>query len=797
MTIARNIMKDVSRPVARLAIQEEVVYAKDYGFLPTSTGAENVAAFNSIGGNKRILITISGTYEIDGTLWIESNTTIEWVEACTIKKMPNVGTPYTHVFANAGYPVWTRNENISIYGNGLIVDQNGEDGVSATEDYRMRGMMNFFGVDNLILDGFVHSDGGANEFFSHGGDLNNFSITNMNIETLKAAFQFQGKCFDGLLENIVTDTLDDALALNAIDFPIVMATVGNIERLTIRNWTDNQVVHGWFANGCRVMPGSWADWNNGNTYNLNDTVANAGNIYTKSSAGADVAANAPTHSSGKVTGADGIEWWWVQVGTETEALVKDITYKDCNINTDGPCIGLTGDNDVNQRSIYPGTEGNGYLDNLVLDNVQYNPPNGDSAVLFSGFGFTKKITIRNSIMAPVSDCILIYGGHAINGVYDGTLDEAIIDNCDIELNAGSSTLVKINTCAGEKVTINNSTIVLDDTLLLDYTQLDGERNADIILDDVSVTGMSSLTDEGHCYDMDITADDCQFINVGRVLYRSGTAGNGVTYTSVGCSYADPSEDFLFKSADNKLTIDVSNSTGDITQSKILDANVVNTHCDLIIPAATLAEARDTGVDEVTITFDYALDDTIVPAASAFAVSGKTVSGVAISGNVVTLTTTEDILTSDTPLISYTVPTTNKLKGLITGLIASFTNMACDVLSDEMIDQDAWYTLAYWADEDANWSQVGNTLVSDGSGAMFKYSFWTVGWKVKTKRSGIRSGAGCVRTVWDAVSASIICNVTVTDKIEYIDSVGTVHMRNTSSSYQGSITALSCKRVMNP
>jgi len=310
----------------------------------------------------------------------------------------------------------------------------------------------------------------------------------MNIETLKAAFQFQGNCFDGVIENLTTDCWDDSIALNAIDYPVNMGSIGNIERLLIKNWSDNQVVHGAFANGCRLMPGSWAVWTTATTYNKNDTCVNAGNVYTKSSAGAQSSSVAPTHTSGKVTGADGIEWWWLQAGAQTVACIKDITFQDCDIKTDTSCVNLMISNDGDQRSIFPGTEGNGYVDNIVFDNIKYNPPTGTSAILFAGFGFVKKVTLKNSDISPVNNCNLIYAGQAMTGVYNGYLDECIIDNCNIELTAISRALVKLNTCAGQAVTVSNSNIVMNGGELLYFYQLATERHADITLTNSSIDG---------------------------------------------------------------------------------------------------------------------------------------------------------------------------------------------------------------------------------------------------------------------------------------------------------------------
>lgn len=546
-------------------------------FLTTNSASDNVIALNDALTNHRsVMITTPGVYEIDNTIWIPSNTRLEFVAGCTVKKA--TGSNFTFVFANTGITTVTRNTNITVLGNGLIIDQNGEDDITQGLSYRMRGLVNFFHVDNLTLDGFNHTGGGAGQFFGHLGDITNFSIKNMNVETLKAAFQFQGKCFDGLLEDIVTDSWDDSLALNALDWSVVSASVGNIERVIIRRWTDNQIVHGAFANGCRMQPGSWDDWGTGVTYNLSDFCVNNGNVYVKSSATAQVSSVAPTHADGKITGADNIEWWWVQTGSEKAACIKDITYEDINVNASSRHIGVQNGDDDTYRSIFPGTEGNGYIDNIVFDNISYNPPAEVNNYLFEAGGYIKKLTLKNSDISPVNDCALFGLSSVLTGI-DGYIDDVIIDNCNITLNSNSKILEKQNLCAGKNVTVSNSVVIINGQELLYFYQLNTERHADITLTNVSVTGMLQILEYGHGYDIDIVATDCEFIDADRIVYRAGTDGAGVTFTSTGCTFNTPNEDFLFKSADNKLSINVSDSHGAPNGFKIHDTNVNVIACD--------------------------------------------------------------------------------------------------------------------------------------------------------------------------------------------------------------------------
>jgi uncharacterized protein (TIGR02145 family) len=76
---------------------------------------------------------------------------------------------------------------------------------------------------------------------------------------------------------------------------------------------------------------------------------------------------------------------------------------------------------------------------------------------------------------------------------------------------------------------------------------------------------------------------------------------------------------------------------------------------------------------VLINTNLALNESLVPAASAFAVSGKTISNVAVSGKVITLTDSTAFLNRDAILVSYAKPATNPLTALVgSGTLSTFT-----------------------------------------------------------------------------------------------------------------------------
>jgi hypothetical protein len=110
---------------------------------------------------------------------------------------------------------------------------------------------------------------------------------------------------------------------------------------------------------------------------------------------------------------------------------------------------------------------------------------------------------------------------------------------------------------------------------------------------------------------------------------------------------------------------------------ILIGTCVIKHNGLIYstPVISLVQVPQTSSNIIEITFDQILDGTSVPATTAFAIVGKTISNVSIIGAVVSITVTVDFVYGDIFSVSYTKPLTNPLKSLATSSKAdSFNNI---------------------------------------------------------------------------------------------------------------------------
>jgi hypothetical protein len=665
---------DLTRLFNYIDIKYEL--ASDYGFLPSATASDNVTAWASIPEYSFITVDQAGIYEIDDTLWTESNIVLDFSSGCTIKKT-GIPTNYTHTIANEGINDLTRNRNIKIYGNGLIIDQNGINGVSASESYRMRGEINFFRVDKCITEGVSFTNGLNPVFFGHFADINNFRIRNMSIEGEKDGLHFNSKCKDGIVEDIYTDTADDGMAWIVTDFPLIMACVGDINNIMVRRWTDAQAIH--TGQSGRVISGSWANWNSGNTYNKTDLCVSSGKIYVKTSAGAQVAANAPTHSSGEVTGADGITWSWLQVGTETEGIINNITIEDSDITISTQMLSNEGSNTDALRSVYPGTEGNAYVDNFVMDNITLNITSDDT-ILWNSTNFVKNFSIKNlTIDSDYKFYLVQQDSIDVPSVWT---EKLTLDGLTVDLSDSLSTLLQKphNRSKIDAVEVLNSPSI--NMAGINMLNLRADDRFDLTLTDSVFENILSLILAGTIWDVGIVATDCTFTDVVNVINHTTASPATIDFTSTGCTYTNPTGDYLFNANRVGLTIDVTESVGDIDQDKITDEDVTITKCDLFRVLPVSAMAMVVSDNQMYINVDEVLDGSSVPSTSAFTISDKTIDTVSIDGSFIIITTTTDFSSEDTPTVSYIKPATNYLKTSTDALVDSFADMTVNIWDED-------------------------------------------------------------------------------------------------------------------
>ena len=113
------------------------------------------------------------------------------------------------------------------------------------------------------------------------------------------------------------------------------------------------------------------------------------------------------------------------------------------------------------------------------------------------------------------------------------------------------------------------------------------------------------------------------------------------------------------------------------------------------------------------------------------------------------------------------------------------------LGAEMINQTQWYTPAYWNVFAANWSQVGTTLVSNGSsGNLRKDAFLTVGLTYEYKITVVRNAG----TLAILDGATLFFSITASGTYTGCLTATAAFFLYSSTNFDGAITLVSLKRI---
>lgn len=143
----------------------------------------------------------------------------------------------------------------------------------------------------------------------------------------------------------------------------------------------------------------------------------------------------------------------------------------------------------------------------------------------------------------------------------------------------------------------------------------------------------------------------------------------------------------------------------------------------------------------------------------------------------------------------------KIRAKYTNDYSQFTNeISIPLLSAELVNQSNWYNLTYWDVVAANWSNSGNTLVSNGgTGYITKYLQSTKGLTYKCWLTVVRT-SGTVYAPEDIGTQQPV--TTTTTKIyTYLATAdsggGKGHWKMYSGSFNGTITGFSMKQILMP
>lgn len=344
-----------------------IINAAKFGFSPEADPLKNTAALQqAVDQGGTIIVTRPGSYEIGGTVYIGSHTTLEFGNGIFLKKV-DVQGPFTHVLLNKGALTNTYDRNIVI--NGLHIIVNGID-KTHTEIYGLRGQLAFFYIKDLRIERFRCHDLEKMQFGIHICTFEDIIVNDVIIEGDKDGVHL-GRGSRFTISNAIFRTYDDAIALNAQDFSTSNPELGWIENGLVQNCydlPDGKNPIGFF---CRILAGGWNNWEPGMEVQQSDTVIANGRLYrvqAQPDGTCYKSETMPTHETGQKE-LDGINWGMVQEDIIYTAGVRNVVFRD--IFQEKPRITfsvrlVTG---RFNRSYYPGAQAP-LQKQLLFDNVR-------------------------------------------------------------------------------------------------------------------------------------------------------------------------------------------------------------------------------------------------------------------------------------------------------------------------------------------------------------------------------------------------------------------------------------------
>ena len=426
------------------------VNAADFGFKPDATGLANSAALQkAVDQGGSIVVSKPGVYNVAGTIYVGSNTSLKFGSGVVLKKVAEKGN-FTHVILNKGALTKTWDENIVV--EGLHIQVNGVD-KAFTEVYGLRGHLAFFYVKDLRIERFRCMDLARAQFCIHVCTFEDIIIDDVIIKGQKDGIHLgRGKRF--AIRDCTFQTFDDAIALNAHDYATSNPELGWIENGVIENChdLDQENTVGYF---CRILAGAWIDWKPGMEVQQSDTVVANGKLY-RVQAQPDgtkyVSKTKPMHEKGAKV-VDGINWGVVQNDVTYNAGVRNVVFRDIILYKPRTGFSVHFDNGRYSRSYYPGAP-IVKQEQLLFDNIRVAHTKKTS--LFSIGTPVDILTIANSCL--YDNRITFHGNKAMKDYLRTKLN---IYGCVFK-HDGEMTLVS-NRVEGKKIELktSNNTVLSD------------------------------------------------------------------------------------------------------------------------------------------------------------------------------------------------------------------------------------------------------------------------------------------------------------------------------------------------
>jgi len=370
------------------------VDAAGFGFSPSAAPGKNVAALQKAldGGRKTVAVTQPGVYDLDATLWLDSDTRLQCSPGVVFRK----ASRYSFVLANRGIRTREWNERVVI--DGLEIACNGNVNLPPPADpaFGMRGLVSLFRVKGATVTNFRCGDLETPQFCLHVCTFENLLIDGFEIRGNKDGVHLgPGKGF--VIRNGVCQTGDDALALNAQDYPGANPAQGDIIDGLVENITDEPWKPGVRHPGSvsRLLTGGWIDWHPGIRLQNGDTVRRGVHVY-RVLATFDTTQHEsntpPEHTDGAWKSPEGLTFVHNTSDGVLQANIRNVTFRGIrSLSRNG--FNASWEDHKYHRAVHPEVKPAGLpVCEVTFENCTSESP---ARPLFIGYNSNLKATLRN------------------------------------------------------------------------------------------------------------------------------------------------------------------------------------------------------------------------------------------------------------------------------------------------------------------------------------------------------------------------------------------------------------------
>lgn len=341
----------------------------DYGAVGDGTTNDTAAFIAALAASAHVRVSKAGTYLIASPLYISSGQTLEGAPgvSVTLKKS---GT-FSHLLVNdASINGASADTTITI--RNLTVECNSVGTQTGSASPTANGVVQLRNVSRALVEDLTIIEGDVVLFGLHLQAVTDSFVRNYRYTGSKDGLHIGAGSHDITVDGAVIDSFDDTIAIMPHDYARLQATADPIYNITLRNIVSRSSSSGPGQGGIVAFyTGSWAAWGNGNSYDLGHLTLNASKIYKKvNSTNGQTASVAPTHTSGDVTGADGITWRFLQTGSHTYNYVWNVVVENATAyDGRGFTYYHSSTGSIYDNSQYPGTTNPVNLRQLRLSNV--------------------------------------------------------------------------------------------------------------------------------------------------------------------------------------------------------------------------------------------------------------------------------------------------------------------------------------------------------------------------------------------------------------------------------------------